>query len=716
MLDTFTKWMSSSRLVFFPAYTSHGVDHFQGVLSTAADLVSERSLKVITPADVAVLVQAVLLHDCGMHLTEDGFLYMKSIEATIGAGNYFRDMPWPLLWTKFLDEAKRFNGRILRDIFGDEQPVDAIPVAPQDWTERHRMLIGEFIRRNHPRIAHEIAIRGIPGHSGFSELIPISQDRRFADISGLVARSHGLDLRSCLSYLDQHYDVRDYNGCHIVYTMVVLRAADYLQMQSNRAPTQYSDYKRIRSPLSQNEWRVHRSVENINMAHEDPEALYVKASPQTNAVYLRLASWLADLQHELDKSWAILGEVYGRFGSNNFDKLGITIRRVRSNVDDPTELAKTAAYIPGDIRLTVDNVEAFGLLVGPLYNDKVEIGIRELVQNSVDAVREMDSLIASGLSIADGDRVACQGDVEVAVVDNPDGAILTIRDKGLGMTLEVLRNYFLRAGASYRRSDEWRRNFEDRSGHSKVMRSGRFGVGALAAFLLGDTITVRTRSALARGEGGYVMTYLLSEDTIEVGRCDCLIGTEIQVKLSQRADSEIKRMSKRQSWQQDELGFYRLRKPALHMNIFGRSTNLNAPVAAPGDYEGWEIVEHPDFRAVFWRTRVGYSRPTICNGIVVFEAPSHRLHKLFSGDDEGPQFLFPEVSIFDQDGLLPINLARTSVNWSEAACANAIALSPLRANNSETSTPREFDLEGAEGSSRSCPCSTHQSMPRQAPP
>jgi len=39
----------------------------------------------------------------------------------------------------------------------------------------------------------------------------------------------------------------------------------------------------------------------------------------------------------------------------------------------------------------------------------------------------------------------------------------------------------------------------------------------------------------------------------------------------------------------------------------------------------------------------------------------------------------------------------------------------LRANNSETSTPREFNLEGAQGSSRSCPCSTHQTMPRQAP-
>jgi DNA end-binding protein Ku len=40
----------------------------------------------------------------------------------------------------------------------------------------------------------------------------------------------------------------------------------------------------------------------------------------------------------------------------------------------------------------------------------------------------------------------------------------------------------------------------------------------------------------------------------------------------------------------------------------------------------------------------------------------------------------------------------------------------LRANEDETSSPREFSLEGAEGSSRSCPFSTHQSLPRQAPP
>ena len=40
----------------------------------------------------------------------------------------------------------------------------------------------------------------------------------------------------------------------------------------------------------------------------------------------------------------------------------------------------------------------------------------------------------------------------------------------------------------------------------------------------------------------------------------------------------------------------------------------------------------------------------------------------------------------------------------------------LRANEDETPAPREFRLEGAEGSPRTCPCSSHRSMPRRRPP
>jgi len=64
--------------------------------------------------------------------------------------------------------------------------------------------------------------------------------------------------------------------------------------------------------------------------------------------------------------------------------------------------------------------------------------------------------------------------------------------RGIGMTVDTVINYFLKAGASLRRSELWRETYEDAEGKSRVLRSGRFGVGVLAAYLLGDEISVAT--------------------------------------------------------------------------------------------------------------------------------------------------------------------------------------------------------------------------------
>ena len=61
------------------------------------------------------------------------------------------------------------------------------------------------------------------------------------------------------------------------------------------------------------------------------------------------------------------------------------------------------------------------------------------------------------------------------------------------MTEDTIINYLLKAGASFRNSDIWRENFEDSEHHSKVERTGRFGVGLLASFLLGNKIKVKTK-------------------------------------------------------------------------------------------------------------------------------------------------------------------------------------------------------------------------------
>ena len=80
---------------------------------------------------------------------------------------------------------------------------------------RDRLLVGEFIRRHHPRLAHEIALTGVPGPtSNRIGLENVSPD--FAGLAGLIARSHGLPLRGCLKYLSST-DIREYKGVHAVF-------------------------------------------------------------------------------------------------------------------------------------------------------------------------------------------------------------------------------------------------------------------------------------------------------------------------------------------------------------------------------------------------------------------------------------------------------------------------------------------------------------------
>lgn len=75
-------------------------------------------------------------------------------------------------------------------------------------------------------------------------------------------------------------------------------------------------------------------------------------------------------------------------------EFGITLRRVRSNLDSEEEfLAKQKPkYFPIHAAFDTAGASLLKLLIRPLYGDRPEIGIRELMQNSLDAVRELGRL------------------------------------------------------------------------------------------------------------------------------------------------------------------------------------------------------------------------------------------------------------------------------------------------------------------------------------
>src|SRR6202041_3271425 len=110
-ISQFEPWIKNSNLPFFPEYTKHDIEHIEWVLRTAVGLIRDDSWESGTPADAAVLILAVLLHDCAMHLSEDGFFSLlepgRCDKCIIGMA----DKPWNVLWEDFYSEASRFDGR-----------------------------------------------------------------------------------------------------------------------------------------------------------------------------------------------------------------------------------------------------------------------------------------------------------------------------------------------------------------------------------------------------------------------------------------------------------------------------------------------------------------------------------------------------------------------------------------------------------------------------
>lgn len=239
-ISQFEPWIKHSNLPFFPEYTKHDIEHIESVLQTAAGLIRDEAWETVSAGDAAVLILAVLLHDCAMHLTESGFGALLSQARSGMVIPDMGDKPWNILWEDFYGEASRFDGRKLTRLFGDAHPVRRPPLQSGEMTKKDRLLIGEFLRRHHPRLAHEIALFGVPTTGQHPLLLASFSEANdhIPALAGLIARSHGADIRAYLPFLRRHFDVRQFKRVHAVFLMTLLRVSDYLQLDSDRAPSQ----------------------------------------------------------------------------------------------------------------------------------------------------------------------------------------------------------------------------------------------------------------------------------------------------------------------------------------------------------------------------------------------------------------------------------------------------------------------------------------------
>ncbi len=484
------------------------------------------------------------------------------------------------------------------------------------------------------------------------------------------------DSRKLIRILEENYNLRTYENTHAIYLMCIVRIADYIQIQSQRADHDLLKVRTLRSPLSREEWQLHHSVRDIRFTHPDPEAIDIDAIPKDIKGYFKLSSLLADMQKELDECWAVLGEVYGRYEPLN--KLGLRIRRIRSTIEDEKKMSKKIDFLPVKAAFDAAGVDLLKLLIHPLYGDHPGIGIRELIQNAVDACREAFNLIDNDPKVA----AIFRQEPSVEVIFSEADRTVTIQDTGVGMTLDTVINYFLKAGATYRKSDAWKKHHSDEKGKSKIIRGGRFGVGVLATYLLGDKFEVTTRHFTDAEDKALHFIANLEDEHVQINNIVANIGTTIKINIDYEDWKKISLPKHRlknnyiENW--SEIDWYCVSIPRVKITYRAiKEYELKPYYSVPNLSEecppGWYNLKTKQYDAIHW-TFYEKAPALTCNGIIVKRIWDYNYRFLWS---TGWYSIFsinvPLSSIYDSQGVFPLNLQRTDLSVSQLEFAEKLS-------------------------------------------
>ena len=131
----------------------------------------------------------------------------------------------------------------------------------------------------------------------------------------------------------------------------------------------------------------------------------------------------------------------------------------------------------GKIGVTTENI--FPVIKKFLYSDH-EIFLRELVSNAVDATQKLKTLSSKGE--AEGEL----GDMTIHITVDEAAKILTITDRGIGMSIEEVDRYINQIAFSG--AEEFMAKYKDQA------IIGHFGLGFYSSFMVADKVEIFSQS------------------------------------------------------------------------------------------------------------------------------------------------------------------------------------------------------------------------------
>jgi len=430
-----------------PGLTDHSIIHLDALWDVANHILLAEEMELVTAGEAFVLGGAFYLHDIGMAIgaAPDGQAVLQQSEA-------------------YKAEKIRLQA------FGME------PEKAKTQSMRYAA------RADHARFAIELAQGKIPGSDQY--LLENSTVREhWGETIGQISASHHWSINDLKRRLGDREVVPDATGKEndLGYVACLLRIIDYAHINMDRA----SVFERLLRPHLPIGSVVHWDAQqNIAGPIRKNNLLIYSSTKQIESV----DGWWTfyEMARGLDMEISSVREylVERAASKKRFSLEGV------KGVKFPQDFSRyvlTKDFEPVDIRFRPDSMERLVELLGGkmLYGNDASAPIRELLQNARDAIELYRAQSANPETLE-------PPSIRISIVDDAQGRFLEVSDNGIGMSEHVVTNYLLGIASDYWHSSDFY------SEHGKGLNRefnpvGRFGIGFLSVFMLGNSVEVKTQ-------------------------------------------------------------------------------------------------------------------------------------------------------------------------------------------------------------------------------
>ncbi|MBR6961893.1 ATP-binding protein [Candidatus Saccharibacteria bacterium] len=416
----------------FPNYTLHDRVHILNVVDCMGGLLGTKTSK-LSIGEIEVLILTAALHDAGM-------VYSKEQREEI----FKNEIHLAAIKKRYKCDIKTCSGDNKQD----------------------------YLRYLHPfRVSEVIQSNSVLRNLFENKPGDIVENEYIFE----VCKAHGLNADEIMSNNKLAY--LEYEAVDLRFCSFILRLSDLLDFDNSRAPSVLFNTTPL-NEKSEEEWLKHMSSRGFHF----PKA------PSTKELPFKAICDNPNLEHAIKRFLNIIDDELLNCHKNQY-----AFQRDWKTFPFPWRISREEirpnGYESDDFSITMDQQRILQLFAGENLYSQEDVFVRELLQNSIDAIllrKEFDngfSLDSAKIEIWDW-------------VDNNGIHWFKIDDNGTGMTVEIIKNHFLKVGNSYYTSEELKRDwcrYSKTKECNEYRGISQFGIGFLSCFLCSDNIEISTK-------------------------------------------------------------------------------------------------------------------------------------------------------------------------------------------------------------------------------